>query len=122
MKLNRLVSTAIATGLLLGSASLALAETPQGSNNPFSIYREAGEPSNAGTAITVGSAVASDNGGQLVVAGPAAAAFSGASSDNPFALYREAHDPSNAGVAVKAEHLASPHTVAISQVSPDPFN
>lgn len=122
MKLNRLVSTAIATGLLLGSTGLAFAASPQSNDNPFSIYREAHDPSNAGTAITVGNVVSSENSGPRVVAGPAAAAFSGVPSDNPFALYRRAHEPSNAGVAVKAVHRATPYDVAISQVSPDPFH
>ena len=131
MKLNGIVSTILASSLLLGSAGLAAAATSYSgtsADNPFSIYQERGEPSNAGTAITAALAANANGNLQRVVAGPAAAAYSGdgiqssAEADNPFALYRERGQPANGGTAVLASHIATASDNAIAQVASDPFN
>ena len=126
---SRLVSGVLAGGLVLGSAGLALAQSPQGDANhrpaapgtvvaaitnpgampaastddPFALYRRPQDPSNAGTAVT-------DPGTPAV-----------ASAANPFALYRRAQDPSNAGRAIDTSHVATARDDAISRVNPDPF-
>lgn len=86
MKINEMVLTVMAAGLLLGSTGRALAEAPNGDNsadNPFALYREAGEPANGGTVVTVPSAKSI----------PA--------DQNPFALY----DSPSGGTPVSASHL-----------------
>jgi len=128
MKLNGIVSTVIAAGLLIGSAGLAVAGSDNSAGNPFSLYREARDPANNGTAITVAPVTASSDSYRMVVAGPASAAFGGlriqpaVPADNPFALYRERGQPSNVGSAVTASHVATAADDAISQVASDPFN
>jgi hypothetical protein len=131
MKLNGIVSTVIAAGLLIGSAGLAVAGSSGGDNsadNPFSLYREAHDPANTGTAITAAPVTASSDSYRMVVAGPASAAFGGlriqsaVPADNPFALYRERGQPSNVGSAVAASHIATAADNALSQVASDPFN
>jgi len=122
MKFNRIASSVIAAGLLLGSAGLAVA------GNPFALYQEAHDPVNAGTSVTTMQTAAVADMTPAVVAGPASAAMgrmlvgSATLGDNPFALYQEDHDPANTGTAVAASHLATSADVAIGQIASDPFN
>lgn len=117
MKLNGIVSSIIAAGLLFGSAGMAAAATSQ-DGNPFALYQDWSEPANDGAVF----ATAPADSGQQVADASAAKASGGAYGQsasvesNPFALYQDWSEPENIPAAL------SNGDNSLSEVYADPFN
>jgi len=94
---SRMISAAIAGGLVLGSTGMALAHTPSSTPNGYRQFI-------AGATRSVITAP----GSQMAM-----------STNNSFALYRRSREPSNAGTPIVAAHIAGDHNDTNSRVNPD---